>query len=77
VVDLSTFNLIYYRKSDNRKYLVKRITKLDFVMIDTVSGFVMPITQSKLRSRYYPDKKLNGINKLKRLYMDFSNKGRG
>lgn len=60
---LEEFNLLYLRKSDKVKFLAKRITSSDYVIINSESGKVTQITRAKLRSGYHPIKALNKKNK--------------
>lgn len=72
MIDLTSFNLIYIRKQDNRKFLCKNVTKYDYVLIDTTSGELLKdVSQYELRKSYRPDKKVNKINKKKRPFFNF------
>ena len=62
-VDVTTYNLIYIRKSDRRKFLGKLITKLDRKLIDSETGDILEITEYRLRKEYQHDKKNNAKNK--------------
>lgn len=74
MIDLKTFNLIYVRKKDGRKFLVKNVTKYDYRVIDTVTGEVFNLSQYQLRTSYSPAKKVNKVNKKKRRFMNFGKK---
>jgi len=71
MVNVKDFNLIYFRKSDGRKFLVRFITKRDLVLIDTVTGEVLRLTEMKVRMRFRPDKISNKKNKKKRPFINF------
>lgn len=78
VVDVSKYNLVYVgtEKSEHpgRKYLVRSITKMDYSVIDTVTGKVQRTTHAKLRRVMKPIKDLNKKNKHKRAYLNFGKK---
>lgn len=74
VVDLSNYNLVYKRKSDDRKFLVRAITKMDYSVIDTVTGKEEKMTQAKLKSRMKPVKEVNKRNKKRPLYLSYARK---
>lgn len=61
-IDLSTYNLIYKRRSDGRKFLGKMITKLNRRVIDSVSGEVIDLTEYRLRKEYQAVEKANRRN---------------
>lgn len=60
--DLSTYNLIYLRKSDKRKFLGKMITKMNRKLIDSVTGEVISLNEYRLRKDYEPVIKFNKGN---------------
>ena len=62
-VDFESFNLIYFRKEDKVKFLVKRITCDDYVVIDSEKGTIEKINRYTLRKLFIPNKKVNKINK--------------
>lgn len=66
MIDLATYNLIYIRKEDGRKFLGKMITKMHRKLIDSLSGKVLDVTEHELRKYYRPDKKSNQKNMIKR-----------
>lgn len=70
MIDVSTFNLIYVRKEDSRKFLVRQITKLNFVALDSVTGQVLRLSQHMLRTFYRPMKEVNKHNG-RRYFMNY------
>jgi hypothetical protein len=73
-IDLSEYNLIYFRRVDRRKFLVRHITKMNWRLIDSVTGDILDMTESKAKPRFVPDKKTNRLNKKKRPFMNFGKK---
>jgi hypothetical protein len=71
MINLLDFNLIYFRKEDERKFLVRLITKDDYVLIDTVTGDLLRMTLSVMRRRFRPCHRLNKLNKKRRPVMNF------
>jgi hypothetical protein len=74
VVDLTKFNLIYFRKTDGRKFLVRYVTKQDLILIDTTTGDLLRLTEMKVRTRFRPDKVNNKANRKKRPFINFKRK---
>jgi hypothetical protein len=74
MIDLSEFNLIYLRKEDDRKYLVRHVTKYDSVAIDSVTGEIMRLTWYYLSKSFRPDIKTNKANKKKMRFINFGKK---
>lgn len=71
MIDLTTYNLIYFRKSDERKFIGKMITKLNRKLIDSVTGEVLNVTEYQLRRDFRPDKKTNGKNMIRKFRNGF------
>jgi hypothetical protein len=71
MINLKDFNLIYLRKEDDRKYLVKHVTKYDSVVIDSVTGDVTRITWYFLTKLYKRDGKSNKRNKKRPRFINF------
>lgn len=74
MININDFSLIYLRKSDERKFLVRYVTKLDLILIDSVSGDVLKMSEAKVRRRFRPDKISNKANKKRRPFMNFGKK---
>jgi hypothetical protein len=74
MINLEDFNLIYLRKEDSRKYLVRHVTKYDSVAIDSVTGEVQRLTWYYLAKLFRPDLKSNKANKKKMRFMNFGKK---
>lgn len=73
MVNVSDFNLIYIRRIDGRKFLVKYATKIDMIFLDSVTGEILRLTQTYARRRYKPDKVSNKINR-KRIFINYGKK---
>jgi hypothetical protein len=74
-IDLESYNLVYVRKLDGRKFLCKSVSKYDYRLIDTITGeLIKDVTQYELRKLYRPSKKVNKRNKKKRQFMNFGKK---
>ena len=73
MVNVSDFNLIYLRRIDGRKFLVKYATKIDMIFLDSVTGEILRLTQTYARRRYKPDKVANKINR-KRIFINYGKK---
>jgi hypothetical protein len=71
MINVDDFNLIYFRKTDKRKFLVKYVTKLDLILIDSVTGEVLRMSEMKVRTRFRPDKITNKANRKRRPFMNF------
>lgn len=74
MINLEDFNLIYFRKSDEVKFLVKHVTKYDSVIIDSTTGIITRITWYYLAKFYRPDVKSNKLNKKKMKFINFGKK---
>lgn len=74
MINLDDFNLIYLRKEDEVKFLVRHVTKYDSVIIDSVTGIVSRITWYYLAKSYRPDVQTNKLNKKKMKFMNFGKK---
>ena len=74
MIDLNDFNLIYLRKEDGRKYLVRHVTKYDSVIIDSVTGEVKRMTWYYLAKLFRPNTEANKANKKKMRFMNFGKK---
>lgn len=72
MIDLSDFNLIYLRKEDGRKFLVRHVTKYDSVIICAYTGIITRLTWYYLAKDYRPAQ-VNKLNK-KRAFMNFGKK---
>jgi hypothetical protein len=72
-IDLSTYNLIYKRRSDGRKFLGKMITKLNRRVIDSVTGEVIDLSEYKLRRDFKSLIRTNREN-MKKTFSRFSNR---
>lgn len=71
MIDLAQYNLVYTRNVDQRKFLVRLITKMNYSAIDTQTGEVLRLTQARLKRDFKPVKELNKINRKKRVYLQF------
>jgi hypothetical protein len=74
MIDLKQFNLVYFRKADGRKFLVWKQNKIDTILVDTETGEVLRMSETKMRMYYRPDKKMNKVNKKKRPFMNYGKK---
>ena len=74
MIDLEDFNLIYLRKEDARKFLVRHVTKYDAVIIDSVTGEIHRLTWYYLAKLFRPDLKSNKANKKRPRFMNFGKK---
>jgi len=74
MIKLEDFNLIYLRKEDSRKYLVRHVTKYDSVIIDSVTGDVFRVTWYFLTKLYKRDKVSNKRNKKRPRFINFGRK---
>lgn len=74
MINVEDFNLIYFRKADERKFLVRYVTKMDLILIDSLTGEVHRLTEMKVRTRFRPDKANNKRNKKRQPFMNFGKK---
>jgi len=72
MIDLNDFNLIYLRKVDGVKFLVRHVTKYDSMIICSLTGIISRLTWYYLAKDYTPSK-ANKKNK-KRHFMNFGKK---
>ena len=53
-VDFKIYNLVYFRKADERKFFVRRVSSTDYVLIDSVT--FEKINQCKITIQNYVKK---------------------
>lgn len=73
-VDLTLFNLVYTRDNDKRIFLCRSITRMDYLLIDSVSGETLRLTKAKLNRWYSPVKELNRVNKRRQWLINYGRK---
>ena len=74
MIDLSTFNLVYLRKSDGQMFLVKLVTKVNYRIINSSDGKIDDISEAKLKRWYSPVRELNRVNKKRPPFMNYGRK---
>ena len=74
VIDLALYNLVYTRDSDKRVFLCRSITRMDYALIDTVTGDDLRLTKAKLNRWYSPVKELNRVNKRRQWLINYGRK---
>ena len=62
---MTDYNLVYYRRLDQKKFLVRRIMNAQYVMLDPDNMEKVKITYSKLKEKFVPCRdNLNVIKKI-------------
>jgi hypothetical protein len=51
---LRDFNLIFYRRSDAKMFIAKRVTFNRYVLVDPETGEKIAVNRSKLQDEYIP-----------------------
>jgi hypothetical protein len=62
---MTDYNLVYYRRLDQKKFLVRRILNAHYVMLDPDNLEKVKITYAKLKENFVPCKdNLDAIKKI-------------